>query len=343
MNNFLERWNDYLFTAIKLNQFNDNMTQIEKYFIELQQSINKTNQRINNLVLNVSGDDITEVVDARVSSLAPDIEFTTLTSRIDYAEDALRTGIGMISTNMYDLMDKYDYLDTIINRLYGLDESNIEIFVDNARGDDINGTGEIDNPYQTINKAAMTLPRVLNSNSVNIWIVPGRYDEDVVIPPIMGGDIYIRSTNFETVDPNTTTGCQVRSIFASGCNGYLYLAGLEETNTAGTTNDYFIRVNRCGFVRITKCRMAFNTKAIDPFTAVFVDACSADINGCYFASQNVDVRGYNTARVEVQGITHGAKSAIGLYPQSADIFNLNSGNWEADTPVILSGGGVVRT
>ncbi|EGH1152268.1 hypothetical protein IDP34_003006, partial [Listeria monocytogenes] len=110
-----------------------------------------------------------------------------------------------------------------------------------------------------------------------------------------------------------------------------------------TTKNYFIKAIRCGFVRITKCRMAFNTKAIDSFTAVFIDACSADINGCYFASQNVDVRGYNTARVEVQNTTHGAKSAIGLYPQSADIFNLNSGTWEADIPTRLSGGGVVRT
>ncbi|OYN60030.1 hypothetical protein AQF32_004600 [Listeria monocytogenes] len=339
----LKKWQDPLMNSELQQNYNDNLVKLAGSLEKANQDMTHVNQRISNLVIKSGGNESNEVVDARVSSLVPETEFTTLNDRISYAENALITGVGKLSTNVFDLMDKYNDIDTILKRLYGLDSSNIEIFVDDARGDDIAGTGEIDAPFKTINKAVMTLPRVLNSNSVNIWIVPGRYNEDVVIPPIMGGDIYIRSTNFETVDPTSSTGCQVRSISATGSNGYLYIAGLEETNTAGTTKNYFIKATRCGFVRITKCRMAFNTKAIDPFTAVFIDACSADVNGCYFASQNVDVRGYNTARVEVQNIVHGAKSAIGLYPQSADIFNLNSGTWEADTPTKLSGGGVVRT
>ncbi|EHW6902820.1 hypothetical protein K2U89_002900, partial [Listeria monocytogenes] len=260
----LKKWQDPLMNSELQQDYNDNLVKLAGSLEKANQDMTHVNQRISNLVIKSGGDESNEVVDARVSSLVPETEFTTLNDRINYAENALITGVGKLSTNVYDLMDKYNDIDTILKRLYGLDSSNIEIFVDDARGDDVTGTGEIDAPFKTINKAVMTLPRVLNSNSVNIWIVPGRYNEDVVIPPIMGGDIYIRSTNFETVDPSSSTGCQVRSISATGSNGYLYIAGLEETNTAGTTKNYFIKATRCGFVRITKCRMAFNTKAIDP-------------------------------------------------------------------------------
>lgn len=148
-----------------------------------------------------------EVVDVCVFFLVLEIEFIILNDRINYVENVLIIGVGKFLMNVYDLMDKYNDIDIILKCLYGLDSSNIEIFVDDLRGDDIVGIGEIDVFFKIINKVVMILFCVLNSNFVNIWIVFGCYNEDVVILLIMGGDIYIRLINFEIVDFISSIGC----------------------------------------------------------------------------------------------------------------------------------------
>ncbi|EDN7640838.1 hypothetical protein MWH39_001640 [Listeria monocytogenes] len=339
----LNRLDDLLQGYEFMKKINDNWVIIENGLNLSDYEIEHLRKRITNLVIASGGNSSNEVVDLRVSKIQNKI-FELAKDRLDSDLDSLADSLRNVMTRITSIELTNEQVLYMLNRLYGLDAGSIEVYVDSVSGDDTNGTGEKNKPFKTINKATMNFPRVFNSNTLRLWINPGRYDEDVIIPPLSGVTLYILSSNYETVDPVTgPTACQVRSISVSDTSGYIYIAGIEQTNTAGTTKNYFIKATRCGFVRITKCRMAFNTKAIDPFTAVFIDACSADVNGCYFASQNVDVRGYNTARVEVQNTTHGAKSAIGLYPQSADIFNLNSGTWEADIPTRLSGGGVVRT
>ncbi|MBC1521397.1 hypothetical protein HB912_07030 [Listeria aquatica] len=331
-----------LFSTAFKDDYNYNIELLRKSYEDLQNLIDAANVRTSNNVIAAGGDNITEVVDARASSLAPSQAFKTLHDRITYAEQALSDGVGQVSTQITDLNNRYLEMEDLINRIYGLNQGTIEYFVDSGKGDDVNGTGAIDSPFKTVTKAVSMLPRLL-STTVYIWLNPGKYDEDIVVTNINGAKINILSTNYATVDPSKgPTGIQVRSLYLEDIVGSVYISGLEETNTAGTTKNYFIRASRCGFVRVQKCRMAYSTKAIDPFTAVFIDACKADVNSCYFASQNVDIRGYNAADVIAQGTTHGANSAIGLYPQSSVIYNANNVTWKADTPNRPSGGGEVR-
>lgn len=331
-----------LFSTKFKDDYNENLELLSGDLEKIKETIDAANVRISNTVLAVGGDNITEVVDARASSLAPSQAFKTLHDRITYAEQALADGIGKVSTQIADLDYRYSDMETLINRIYGLNQGTIEYFVDAGKGDDVNGTGAIDRPFKTVTKAVSMLPRLL-STTVYIWLNPGKYDEDIVMTNINGAKINILSTNYATVDPSKgPTGIQVRSLYLEDIVGSVYISGLEETNTVGTTKNYFIRASRCGFVRVQKCRMAYSTKAMDPFTAVFIDACKADVNNCYFASQNVDIRGYNAADVIAQRATHGANSAIGLYPQSSVIYNANNVTWKADTPNRPSGGGEVR-
>ncbi|MHC5278951.1 hypothetical protein ACYRFT_01600 [Listeria kieliensis] len=338
----LNKMDNPLFSTKFKEDYNENLELLSGDLEKIKEAIDAANIRISNTVLAAGGDNITEVVDARASSLAPSQAFKTLHDRISYAEQALADGIGKVSTQIADLDYRYSDMETLINRIYGLNQGTIEYFVDSSKGDDVNGTGAIDSPFKTVTKAVSMLPRLL-STTVYIWLNPGKYDEDIVMTNINGAKINILSTNYATVDPSKgSTGIQVRSLYLEDIVGSVYISGLEETNTVGTTKNYFIRASRCGFVRVQKCRMAYSTKAMDPFTAVFIDACKADVNSCYFASQNVDIRGYNAADVIAQGTTHGANSAIGLYPQSSVIYNANNITWGADTPNRPSGGGEVR-
>ncbi|EUJ33515.1 hypothetical protein MFLO_02393 [Listeria floridensis FSL S10-1187] len=340
MSDFKKMESPLLNSAFK-NDYNDNLDLIEELFGSTFSINEALNQRVSNLVVDAGGDDITEVVDSRVAKLYPEMKFLTLKDRLDYFEDALFEGVSKVSTQIVDLNQRYSNMEQIISRIYGLDQSTIKLYVDATKGSDVDGTGSFESPYKTINKAVAQLPRLL-SVSVFIWINPGRYDEDVILSNINGAKINILGTNYETVDPSTgPTGVQIRSLLLEDVVGSVLISGLEQTNTVGTTQKYFIRVNRCGFVRIQKCRMAYNTKSNTDFTCVFIDACKADVNFCHFVSQSVDVRGYNAADVIVQKISHGTNSGTGLYPQSSIIYNTDNIVWKADIPERTSGGGKV--
>ncbi|EDN9350779.1 hypothetical protein ARW74_003189, partial [Listeria monocytogenes] len=77
----LDKWGNTLFDSNKYQQFNANMEKLEKDSLAKDVDINATNNRIDNVVLEAGGNNITEVVDARTSKNGQ--VYSTLNSRLN--------------------------------------------------------------------------------------------------------------------------------------------------------------------------------------------------------------------------------------------------------------------
>ncbi|EAE1298308.1 hypothetical protein EP04_01995 [Listeria monocytogenes] len=342
MNNFLERWNDYLFTAIKLNQFNDNMTQIEKCFIELQQSINKTDQRINNLILNVSGDDITEVVDARVSTNGH--IYSTLESRLNSESINIASSLSDTNDRLESVENSNASIEKTLNELYGNVIDNLVIYVSKSRGNDVAGEGTFDNPYQTIQKAANAIPKIVSGIDVEIICEPDNYDEDVIIETIFGAEhVYLRSSNSTVVDAKVQdTGFYIRSVTFSSISSQCVLEGMTQS-TSITQNDSIVNFLRVDYASVGNCRFDKNIKNTDKITIKYDQTKGGTVANCFISNQNIILKAiYNsTCNFPLSNVMDSI-SNTGLHAQRSIIYSdYEDADIVASTKVVREYGGQV--
>ncbi|MBC1615301.1 hypothetical protein HB904_03830 [Listeria booriae] len=284
--NELRKWeNNALNDSNYRNVFNDNVDALNNTISDLRAYNGYTKSRIDNLVLSVSGNDIKEVEDARTSlngTIHP-----TLSSRLTAFEQAVASLLATMNERM-ELYEKTNRdLENQLKAIYGAAENNLEIYVDANKGNDVTGTGALNSPFKTINKAVQQIPRAMNSSSVYINIVPGTYNEDVYIRDKQISAIFIRGTNSASVEPTKAqTGVFVRHINFQDCLGYLSIVGLNQINADQTPQKKGTFVfTRCGYASVGLCRFDDSKAKTNSVPAIVIDSGKGGAHSSYFLNQ----------------------------------------------------------
>ncbi|EDF9444007.1 hypothetical protein GCG58_14930 [Listeria monocytogenes] len=282
----LEKWGNTLFDSNKYQQFNANMEKLEKDSLAKDVDINATNNRIDNVVLEAGGNNITEVVDARISKNGQ--VYNTLNARLNGDYSAIASDLAESNALLQTVNEENKVLKSKLDELYGNSASNIEYYVSSTNGNDVTGTGAIDAPFKTIQKAVNMVPKVKVGGFIYIFCEPGQYNEDVVVQSFSGAEcFYIQPTNLATIDPTTgQTGFFVKSILFSGIMFQCVVQGLNSMSTAVNNNYTVIQFARCWYGTVTKCRFDTNLKATN-ITTVQYNQSRGNCYSNYFKNQNI--------------------------------------------------------
>ncbi|MBC1230557.1 hypothetical protein [Listeria booriae] len=337
MSIILDRWGTIIYDSSKIEQFNNNMDKIEKEFLGNTQDIYAANKRIDNLILNVSGNDITEVVDARVN--ANGTIYPTLKAKLDAFERTMAAYLADVNTEIGKVNDTAKKLEDQLKALYGATEANLEIYVDASKGNDTSGTGASDAPYKTINKAVQQIPRALNGSAVYIYLVPGIYNEDVYILNKQISAIYIQGTNTtNTIPKDKQTGVFVRHLNFRDCSGYLSVRGLNQIGAdqlpdkAGT-----IMFTRCGYASVGFCRFDDAKAKTNSVPAVIIDSGIGGAHNCYFLNQYAAQLDQYMAYSNFAYTNEGTGNTYSVI-SDASIVQINPPNKVAGSTLVRNGG-----
>ncbi|RJE01524.1 hypothetical protein D3B02_16475, partial [Listeria monocytogenes] len=123
----LDKWGNTLFDSNKYQQFNANMEKLEKDSLAKDVDINATNNRIDNVVLEAGGNNITEVVDARTSKNGQ--VYSTLNSRLNGDYSAIASDLAESNALLQTVNEENKVLKSKLDELYGNSASNIEYYV----------------------------------------------------------------------------------------------------------------------------------------------------------------------------------------------------------------------
>lgn len=316
---------------------NENWDIIEKGVLSGEIETEHLLNRVKNLVLTSGGNAPLELSDLRLSKLQNkkfDLAKDRLDSDIDYLAAALQISLDRIDT----IEKKNEAVQYMLDRLYGLDSGTIEVYVDGTKGNDILGDGTFENPYKTITKAVINLPRIVNTN-IFILCTPVLYDEEVTIPAIVGGRVYLRPTNFSSTNPLNPMGFQVKSITAVNLD-WIHIGGLEQPSYTSYPL-HFIRIQNCGEFQLEKVRVTANTKSSTMY-GLLIHNSFGSIRNTRFQNQNIDLRAqFNSSVIIDADCTHGTASTRGLEVAFSKILKETSGTWSATTPTALGKGGFI--
>src|SRR5699024_9267716 len=112
-----------------------------------------------------------------------------------------------------------------VERVYGLSQSPVNIYV-NKTGT-LDGDGSQSNPFNSIQKAFDSIPKIIDIR-YTVWIAPGSYDEEAYLTGVIGGTIFVRSTEPpETVD---NINVRVKALNFYDVMGYVHI---EDMGTYG--------------------------------------------------------------------------------------------------------------
>ncbi|WP_270996588.1 hypothetical protein [Listeria seeligeri] len=315
---FLDRWGNVLFDTNKEIAFNNNMTKIENGFLEQTVAVSDTNRRIDNLVLNSGGDSPNEVVDAR-TSLNGQI-YETLEARLNGDSSAISNSLADTNERLENVENSNASLEQKLEELYGEATQNMFIYVSKARGSDEAGNGSFDNPYQTIQKAANSIPKIVSGIDIEIICEPDNYDEDVIIEAIYGAKyVTVRGSNSEVVDALTTdTGFYCKSILFSSISGQCVVKGLTQSSNITTSENiiYFLRV---GYGSVSNCRFATSLKSTEKRT-IYYNQSDGGVAHNYFKDQNVILRSeFNSCPIFYASNVTAGTSNVGVSVYMSDL------------------------
>src|SRR5699024_9874437 len=145
--------------------------------------------------------------------------------------------------------------DDVINignreeRVYGLSQSPVNIYV-NKTGT-LDGDGSQSNPFNSIQKAFDSIPKIIDKR-YTVWIAPGEYNEEAYLTGVIGGTIFVRSTEPpENVD---NINVRVKALNFYDIMGYVHI---EDMGTYGgdLNRKAFILFSRCIYGSVSRCRM----------------------------------------------------------------------------------------
>jgi hypothetical protein len=224
-----------------------------------------------------------------------------------------------------ELNDNFSYLESRLEDgligmegINGLTEENVSIYVDAVNGNDAGDGSELA-PYKTIQKAADSIPKVINRDRF-IYVADGTYDEDVVVKSIIGGAIHFYRKDGQ-VEATSPTGINVRSIVFYDVIGYCRVENFSPINAGLITSAGFIRFSRCAYGTVHKCRATAGNITVPSFVW---DGTNGSANSNYFDNQRKCIQVMNGSDVRVDSSnTHGAtKSDVTISAQAATI-NIN--------------------
>ncbi|MBC1743910.1 hypothetical protein HCA06_12695 [Listeria welshimeri] len=327
----LEKWGNTLFDSNKYQQFNANMEKLEKDSLAKDVDINATNNRIDNVVLESGGNNITEVVDARTSKNGQ--IYSTLNSRLNGDYSAIAGELAESNELLQTVSEQNKELRSKLDELYGNSAADIEYYVSAVNGSDSTGNGDIDKPFKTIQKAVDMIPKIKIGGDIYINCEPGQYNEDVYVSSISGAEhFYIRSTNLATIDHKTSqTGFFVKSITFSGIMFQCVVQGVNSMSTSVNNSKAVINFLRCWYGSVSNCRFDTNLKSSN-VVAVLYDQSRGGCYNNYFANQNIIMsaeflsQAYFFATNVCEATSNiGLKSTYGsILSKSSSTINLNS-------------------
>src|SRR5699024_2882909 len=136
---------------------------------------------------------------------------------------------GIVNTQIKPVSD-------ILDKVYIDEKSIVKIYV-RKNGSDSTGDGSTSNPFQTIQKAVDTIPKIINKD-YEILVGKGEYDEQVIVKGISGCAVWI-SREDGIVNPSVTSpNVKVRSVTFFDCNGYCRVNSLESFNASNITRAF---------------------------------------------------------------------------------------------------------
>ena len=231
-------------------------------------------------------------------------------------------------------------LDDRLDKVFKNEEQVVNLYV-RKNGNDYTGDGTSNKPFQTIQKAVDSIPKLINKD-YEILVGEGEYDEEVIVKGIGGSAVWISREN-GIVNPSVTSpNVKVRSVTFFDCNGYCRVNSLESFNASNITRA-FIRFSRVSYGTVHGCKMDDST--IKGRTLEW-DGAGGGVNNCYFNNQVECVTSMNGSKIRVDSSNkHGSnKSGKGIISQAADIFCQGDVEWinQTNTPLTMIQGGNIN-
>lgn len=296
---------------------NDNVDTANREFDRLFQKDTYTNNRIDNLVLHAGGDNINEVVDARVNWTGD--RFSTLQERLIAGEELSAQERLDLVDQIHDLREGHNQTLSVIQMLYG-GNGPIELYV-RSDGSDAAGDGSEERPFRTIQTAVNSLPLISTSN-VRIWVEPAAYLEDVVVRGITAPRIEIMGTNNASVDATTgDTGVYVRSVTYRDCQAFCQVAGLQQTDPANVGAAGFITFERCAYGDVSNCRVITDTRGFSyEYYAVNFHSTPGEVSRSHISRQRIVLLATFSALARLSANVTGIDNERVSYARASIIF-----------------------
>ncbi|MBF2653970.1 hypothetical protein [Listeria seeligeri] len=337
----LKKWIDNALNLSFKLIFDEDIDLLEKYLKELNAANKAVNSRVDNLVLNSGGDSPNEVVDAR-TNLGGRI-YDTLESRLNNDSSEVASKFEQTNERLDAVEVSNAEIEQTLKELYGEATQNLSINVSKAKGNDETGDGSYNNPYQTIQKAANSIPKIVSGIDIEIICEPDSYDEDVVIEAIYGAKyVTVRGSNSGVVDALTTdTGFSFRSIIFSSIAGQCVVEGLTQSSNI-TTNENIIYFLRVGYGSVSNCRFATSLKSTEKRT-IYYNQSDGGVAHNYFKDQNVILRSeFNSCPIFYASNVTAGTSNVGVSVYMSDLRLSNSAPIiKATTPQKIEDGGQI--
>ena len=213
-----------------------------------------------------------------------------------------------------------------VERVYGLSQSPVNIYV-NKTGT-LDGDGSQSNPFNSIQKAFDSIPKIIDKR-YTVWIAPGDYDEEAYLTGVIGGTIFVRSTEPpETVD---NINVRVKALNFYDVMGYVHI---EDMGTYGgeIARKAFILFSRCIYGSVSRCRM---DRTIPGKITLYWDGSFGSLGTSHIENQELVIQSQNGSTVRIDSnTTSGTGNGVALYSLNGFIFKSGANDWinSAATP-----------
>ena len=224
-----------------------------------------------------------------------------------------------------------------VERIYGLSQSPVNIYV-NKTGT-LDGDGSQSNPFNSIQKAFDSIPKIIDKR-YTVWIAPGDYDEEAYLTGVIGGTIFVRSTEPpETVD---NINVRVKALNFYDVMGYVHI---EDMGTYGgeIARKAFILFSRCIYGSVSRCRM---DRTIPGKITLYWDGSFGSLGTSHIENQELVIQSQNGSTVRIDSnTTSGTGNGVALYSLNGFIFKSGANDWinSAATPEKKEIGGQIYT
>ena len=224
-----------------------------------------------------------------------------------------------------------------VERVYGLSQSPVNIYV-NKTGT-LDGDGSQSNPFNSIQKAFDSIPKIIDKR-YTVWIAPGEYNEEAYLTGVIGGTIFVRSTEPpENVD---NINVRVKALNFYDIMGYVHI---EDMGTYGgeIARKAFILFSRCIYGSVSRCRM---DRTIPGKITLYWDGSFGSLGTSHIENQELVIQSQNGSTVRIDSnTTSGTGNGVALYSLNGFIFKSGANDWinSAATPEKKEIGGQIYT
>lgn len=206
-----------------------------------------------------------------------------------------------------------------VERVYGLSQSPVNIYV-NKTGT-LDGDGSQSNPFNSIQKAFDSIPKIIDKR-YTVWIAPGEYNEEAYLTGVIGGTIFVRSTEPpENVD---NINVRVKALNFYDIMGYVHI---EDMGTYGgdLNRKAFIMFSRCIYGSVSRCRM---DRTMPGKITLYWDGSFGSLGTSHLSNQELCIQSQNGSTVRIDdNTTSGTGNVIALYSLNGFIFKSGPNNW----------------